>query len=781
MALESINFDIDLESNEDSLFPMGPFDSRVGVRTNVGARDSFITSHAEYIPTLPHTGQHEVALCADYRYGRDDPTCCPQMYSDHFPHFAAIPKRAARPDIEIMWYEPTRRDFDKGTSLASHLGRLAWRPFQQFLEPINRLSKRVRQYQATQCEGTTVVFTQLHETMTLDLERVQTVPATYERMRFEVASIQRCYLELEALLDYTTVYHRKILELKPFDPFSPAEPLVGCMGVFTNVLSIAQLLHKAGLPYWLIRPTQLFDRDIVRKTVKIDEPLEELGFPDGEDRPVVYSGHNTADKMQAIWMANRHMPWCREVFNSDQHPNPNSVPVPQASRPGPSAAAEGSGASSRYSPCCGTSRAGRYWTRKKGRAAGYTIFAWGSWWRQLQSRHRPSQEGYRGSLSYKKSDFYPKSPIDLLPPQIESDLSENISTELARTRSPSDRYNATYEVPLKSHASSPGYEVYLKNTYAIRGNDTHPTETPIKKTADSGGGARGESQKTPARESCDKFQLWAAPEMPPSIPAWSAALAAVNRSQSPQTGPNDRKYIAPEPALLVSSEHASKRQRLIHHWMLLRSAFVALIGDGPSSSLLLFSQEWRDILDGKIEARGHPQSRTGKCRPGGLSCTDYYVEEMQEIVWDVAEINFHFELAGLDRRASGRERWNKVQKCFVGKTLLPVLDNVSAGLGHISLEERHRYNTPSGRPPLIDRVVARREEDSPVSEMEALEKAVAQYYTQSFYDLFGQAAVIPMRLDSPSEPRVDHRERVSTILNYSYIQNPSFLGERLPF
>ncbi|KAJ7697460.1 hypothetical protein B0H17DRAFT_1177680 [Mycena rosella] len=654
MALESINFYIDLESNKDSLFPMGPFD-----------------------------GRHEVAQRADYRYGRDDPPCCPQMYSDRSPHFAAIPKRAARPNIEIMWYEPTRRDFDKGTSLASHLGRLAWRPFQQFLEPINRLSKRVRQYQATQREGTTVVFTQLHETMTLALERVQTVPATYEWMCFEVASIQRCYLELKALLDYTTMYHRKILEFKPFEPFSPAEPLVGCMGVFTNVLSVAQLLYKAGLSYWLIRPTQLFDRDIVRKTVKIDKPLEELGFPDGEDRPVVYSGHNTADKMQAIWMATRHMPWYRDVFNSDQDPNPNSVPVPQASHPGPSAAAEGSGASSRYSP--------------------YPVQAVTRPGKKGEPRGTPFSCGGRGGGS------------------------------------------------------------------SSRGNGR-------------GGGARGESQKMLAHKSRDKFQLWAAPEMP------------LDPRMSPQTGPNDRKYIAPELALLVSSEHASKHQRLIHHWMLLRSAFVALIGDGPSSALLLFSQEWPDILDGKIEARGHPQSRTGKCSRslvklitpvfalgnlqdlGGLPVPDeqiphYYVEEMQEIAWDVAEINFHFELAGLDRRASGRERWNKVRKCFVGKTLLPVLDNASAGLGHISLEERHQYNVciaelmvdwqaPSGRPPLIDRVVARHEEDSPVSEMEALEKAVAQYYSQSFYDLFGRVAVIPMCLDSPSEPRVNHREHV---------------------
>ncbi|KAJ7702730.1 hypothetical protein B0H17DRAFT_1127671 [Mycena rosella] len=89
--------------------------------------------------------------------------------------------------------------------------------------------------------------------------------------------------------------------------------------------------------------------------------------------------------------------------------------------------------------------------------------------RVFMARRRPSQEGYRGSLSYKKSDHTVAC----------SYLQVKVKASPVRKH---NAQNATYKVRLKSHASSPGYEVHLKNTHAIRGNNTHPTETPVKKT-----------------------------------------------------------------------------------------------------------------------------------------------------------------------------------------------------------------------------------------------------------------------------------------------------------
>jgi hypothetical protein len=178
--------------------------------------------------------------------------------------------------------------------------------------------------------------------------------------------------------------------------------------------------------------------------------------------------------------------------------------------------------------------------------------------------------------------------------------------------------------------------------------------------------------------------------------------------------------------------------------------------------------------------RGHPASRAYKrsvnlesrllpvlqaCNISSLegfpvpddSLPDFSIEQTREIVWQVAETSFRFEFAALDRRASKKDRLGAVKDCFPGHMLLGVpLEMSKRGWAATAIEERHRYVartadlmldwTSSSPQPNIIQHVADHSTWTP-SQMQALETAVCCYYTQCFWEYFGRAAIVPLRLD----------------------------------
>ncbi|KAJ6624015.1 hypothetical protein B0H10DRAFT_1943508 [Mycena sp. CBHHK59/15] len=140
---------------------------------------------------------------------------------------------------------------------------------------------------------------------------------------------------------------------------------------------------------------------------------------------------------------------------------------------------------------------------------------------------------------------------------------------------------------------------------------------------------------------------------------------------------------------------------------------------------------------------------------------DFSLEQTREIVWQVAETSFRFEFCALDRRTSSKSRLDEVQGCFAGHMLVGVPLVISKqGWATPTLQERHRY---VGRTACLmldwttkspHRNIIRRVQEhlswSP-SDMQDLETAVCHYYTQAFWEYFGHAAVLPMRLEHELE------------------------------
>ncbi|KAJ7743478.1 hypothetical protein DFH07DRAFT_777394 [Mycena maculata] len=652
---------IDLLKNRIPEAPLGPFDGRVGAILRVGAETFFVTTNTDYVPQfVPISTTHPVSLRNDMRYGLDDPTLWPQKYSPTYCHLAAIPKPEERPDLAVMWWNPTPGDFEVGSAVTRGLGKLKFPQLVPFITAMDDLRTRIRKYTESTNEIHSL-FPRLTASIDMALDRLRSLPSTYEKMVFGFTSMQRSYLELEALLSYMSVYKPR---MESSDSKTGDLVVKHCMGAFTHEPQIAQMFFKAGLPFWLIRPTYVFDTENILAVVEVSLPP----FPVDStmEHPVLYTGNDTDDKIAAMHRAALQLPWYQDPFAVDA--------------PGQTASQE-----------TGTSNA---------------------------------------------------------------ELSQGPSS----TRAASGSRYQPYARPPTSHQS---HSIVGRG----RGEASH-----------GAGGGRGDQPNSKNR---NKYIVYDGEEMPSVIQTWAVALSQVNTNiPSLSLRAADREYILPEPALLITPTLQARRYQFIHHWRLLRDAFLFCLGNSDRP-VTLSSQEWRDVLEGRVQNRRR-NARTKNSRPleeviapvlhackmdalegyppSQESVPAYSTDQAKQVVWELAEMNFRFELLSLDKRASGRDRRESVKMCFAGGMLVEIpMEHSQLGLASPALVDRHRYHlrlatlmldwrTQCRRPAFIVADIKNKRGWSQ-GEMEGLEKAVANYYTDTFFELFGRAAVIPMRLE----------------------------------
>ncbi|KAJ7741064.1 hypothetical protein B0H16DRAFT_1728704 [Mycena metata] len=313
--------------------------------------------------------------------------------------------------------------------------------------------------------------------------------------------------------------------------------------------------------------------------------------------------------------------------------------------------------------------------------------------------------------------------------------------------------------------------VPVASTVAAAAGPKHPPRRPAKK-----GGAGGRNKWAPlVRE-----------EMPPSIPTWADALAGVDTNRA--THSKGFRYVFPEPALLVSSDSFERRQKLLNNFVMMQDALLYRLCDLECTHRPLSSQEWRDVLGGKVvqsESGGRGNgSRNGKTKavtralglkevlaPALRACgitevaadlqtalasgSLITIHRAQEILWGIAETSFRYEFLALDARASGLDRADACRACFAGGMLVNIPVELSKeGLAALSLGTRHKYTLRMAKlmkdwlpaPQFANMVEEKVESSWTEDEMRALEKSVTVLYTQAFYDIFGRAAVLPCRL-----------------------------------
>jgi hypothetical protein len=293
----------------------------------------------------------------------------------------------------------------------------------------------------------------------------------------------------------------------------------------------------------------------------------------------------------------------------------------------------------------------------------------------------------------------------------------------------------------------------------------------------------------------NKFSPLESPYAPYSIPAWSAALQAVDQSPSnlveaSKSVQNYGHYVFPDPGLFI---HPATAAKYITSWLRVRDAWLMRVA--KESSLAMSNQLWRTFLSIDNSVPGKKETKSARRRQEALDTilpdTHMYpgVERrndlmgpivwqgmeyplgvlppenvVREILWELYELNFIHELQSLDRRACHNldlsnatelfDRQIKISQCFQTSSFRHVsIPSENFGLADDDFDKRFRFVTglvfvmsswKGEKPPIL----AGDPWDLQLSPDGAkeLEKVVTRYYCQQFFNYFGRAAQIPHRL-----------------------------------
>lgn len=256
--------------------------------------------------------------------------------------------------------------------------------------------------------------------------------------------------------------------------------------------------------------------------------------------------------------------------------------------------------------------------------------------------------------------------------------------------------------------------------------------------------------------------------------------------------PSYGHYIFPDPGLFI---HPASAAKYIESWLRVRDAWLMRVSKEPC--LAFSSQSWRTFL-----AMGNTASEKGDTKAARrrqetldiiLPNTDMYpgVERrggsigpmvwqgreyplgalppenvVREILWELYELNFIHELQSLDRRACQNldltdaaqlfDRQTEISQCFHTSSFRHVsIPSENFGLADDVFDNRFRFVTglyfvtkswKGDKPVMLTGDIS---DLTPISAAE-LEKVLARYYCQQFYNYFGRAAQIPHRLFASS-------------------------------
>ena len=273
--------------------------------------------------------------------------------------------------------------------------------------------------------------------------------------------------------------------------------------------------------------------------------------------------------------------------------------------------------------------------------------------------------------------------------------------------------------------------------------------------------------------------------------AWADALLKVNRSEGrrkKKDSPHVGHYAFPDPIILVSPESPEKRYRFIAAWTRARTLFTINLHSGASAAVS--NNSWRDFLEMISTGATHrPGTKTEKRRQPVWDAFGLLIPMLQnnkhlslwrgqelpmpppeniirEIVWELFELNFRSELFALDSRAStipctNEDRVDLVNQCFVPTTGLYFIQIPEGNHGLVDDNWRSRRHYllamfrlmvawEGRKPQIFGRLSGGDAADLGKEQMKEFEESIAQFYTQTFFDYFGRAALIPHCIAEPS-------------------------------
>ncbi|KAL0062777.1 hypothetical protein AAF712_010350 [Marasmius tenuissimus] len=310
--------------------------------------------------------------------------------------------------------------------------------------------------------------------------------------------------------------------------------------------------------------------------------------------------------------------------------------------------------------------------------------------------------------------------------------------------------------------------------------------------------ARGKAKANPQPHvERNKFAEIRGPCSPDIPDIWVEALASIDKTRRPtKQEVVNGGYAFPDPGMILYPPR-EKRERLLRNWLRFRDVLIFCTCMKPCLASSAWSaKQWRIFLgttDDHVAKSGTPmaqqretvQELLGQCLEFyGLSLRKndshfftwngerYEIGQLsetrlvKEIVWELFELNFRFELYALDRAlhqighasygVGDNTTFNpEVQSCFPTGVVAPTevsLENASHGLAAAKLRDREQYfrqlchvmkQWPGGA--YADRFLSKRTfSDNEVEEMEGW---ATRFYCQEFYNKFGRPPILPHRID----------------------------------
>ena len=597
----------------------------------------------------------------------------------------------------ILWMTPTQRDYVPLPGPIAGLGTLHSAPYSELIKVAQEVLDRVSA--GTLRDRALIVWRV--PPLRLLLQRLEYVPTTLRRVQLGVREAQRYILELIAAADWYEKYEPRLkLPAPPSWSMVPARTI----GAFTNNLTDCDSLFRMGLPVWLIRPWEALPSIRVQKTLDTIEhkalyPEEPASRP--SHRAIFIGAATDPRKYSAIYDFSVSHFLYADPFGTVRAPPAALAPavVSQTEK-----ALQREIKRQAYSPCVFQFN---YLTKNTANSI-------------LTDAQNKKGKGPAQPQAGRNKFEDPVNPI--YPPAIPSWSLALLNVQQGTTRFKPGTSNETdtgYVFPEPAGFitldSDDRRRSFFRSWLKLRpllifrmSSEDFEQAKPMKAQA--------------WRELLGLDFLNNRPD-PPSTPG-SSSSSKPNKSHGKKSRSNDQAGPSSTPG-------QSKSQRL--------RAMMA------------------KFLEGCLDAADTDLREEVESNAVSWNGADFDAMEsrhFEEVLWELAELNFRFELAALDARMSAStvtERRHLVAQCFPdvkqeGSLLVVKLECADQGLGSLHWEQRARYlhalkclmmTWKAGAVPEIIK------QDSKIlwkaAELDVLEEEITKLYTQEFYDHFRRA------------------------------------------
>jgi hypothetical protein len=292
---------------------------------------------------------------------------------------------------------------------------------------------------------------------------------------------------------------------------------------------------------------------------------------------------------------------------------------------------------------------------------------------------------------------------------------------------------------------------------------------------------------------------WVDPDsdlLPPRILSWKLAMENADKAPARVHAPSvSVETWFPDPCLIVGATSEERHKRYLVTWLSIRSAWLIRITSSTASpvhpsiwhgflnsilnpeqvfsSSSASSRQLNEAMDlfgtefMKLHISAHQSPALLTWRDITVTADTLSAEHIRQVLWDLAEHNFHFELLSLDKRmapsawSGDSTRLEMVLRVFAGGagTVLgsePFPDK-NRGLGALRVEDRlpfiEHFRTLLSTWPNAPSALGDPLEISAFNtHVLAVERCVTLFYVQSFYDTYGRPPIIPRHI--PASPLV---------------------------